>query len=236
MHSDLAMSAAGRGEANVFHRGWFQVVVRDARLNDAVREVLMLYSTARLAGAESGWPELGQAQRFAGIIAEYGPGFEAWAAKLRREAPSMPILVLTPLLEASLLSRLQARNIELATLPLHAPQLVAFVQRALVSDYLPHDRVARLVAHLAKERALTPREVQLVSFCLGNETRARVRRRLGVSENTLKTQIRGLLRKCGERNVDALAKNLLRAALLADRPQQHVEPIAPWCAALPGAA
>jgi DNA-binding NarL/FixJ family response regulator len=220
----------------VFHRGWFQVVVRDVRLNEVVRQVLTLYSTARLSAVDSGWPDLGQVQRFAGIIAEYGPGFEAWAAKLRRGAPSMPILALTPLLDAGLLSRLSARNIEIATLPLHAPQLVAFVQRALVSDYLPHDRVARLVAHLAAERELTPREVQLISFCLGNENRARVRRRLGISENTLKTQIRGLLRKCGERNVDALAKNLLRAALLADRPQHQAEPIAPWCAALPGAA
>jgi hypothetical protein len=54
-----------------------------------------------------------------------------------------------------------------------------------------------------------------VSYCLGDEPRARVRRRLGITENTLKSQIRGLLRKCGERNLDALAKNLLRNALVA---------------------
>jgi hypothetical protein len=43
-----------------------------------------------------------------------------------------------------------------------------------------------------------------------------VRKRLGISENTLKCQVKGLLRKCGERNMDALAKNILRTALLSD--------------------
>jgi DNA-binding NarL/FixJ family response regulator len=224
-------------EADVFHRGWFQVVVRDARLHEALVDTLRLYSTARLSREDGkAWPELGATQRFAGVIVEHAPGLEAWLGKLRQSAPSLPVLVLTPVVDAAFLARLQARNIEIATMPVHLPQLVAFVQRALVSDYLPHDRVARMVAHLATARDLTPREVQLVSFCLGDETRARVRRRLGISENTLKTQIKSLLRKCGERNVDALAKNLLRAALLADRPQRHREPIARWYGDLSGAA
>jgi DNA-binding CsgD family transcriptional regulator len=89
------------------------------------------------------------------------------------------------------------------------------VQRALANSFVPCERVSSTIAHMAETRALTAREVQLVSYCLGDEPRARVRRRLGITENTLKSQIRGLLRKCGERNLDALAKNLLRSALVA---------------------
>lgn len=216
----------------MFQRGWFQLVVRDARASEAVRSVLSLYTTARLAPAESGsWPELGEMTRFAGVIAEYGPGFEAWVGALRRAAPSLPVLALTPLLDGAFFGRLNAQAIEVGMLPLHGPQLVGFVQRALANDYLPHERVGRMVAYLAAQRELTAREVQLLSYCLGDESRARVRRRLGISENTLKTQIKALLRKCGERNVDALAKNLLRAALLSERPQRRAEPIAPWCPA-----
>ena len=74
---------------------------------------------------------------------------------------------------------------------------------------------------------LTPREVQIISFSLGNEPRIRMRKRLGISENTLKSQIKGLLRKCNERNVDSLAKNILRAALLVDKPLDAAV-IAPW--------
>ena len=88
--------------------------------------------------------------------------------------------------------------------------------------------MARLVEGLAQRCQLTAREVQLVSYCLANESRALVRKRLGITENTLKTQVRGLLRKCNERNVDSLAKNLLRAALLLDGPTRRAEPLAPW--------
>jgi DNA-binding NarL/FixJ family response regulator len=212
----------------VFHRGWFQVAVRSVLLSESVHAIAALYGTARLHVNTKAWPELPEMTRFAGVIAEYGPGLEAWAFGLRARCPGLPLLVLLSDLDPALVSRLHGHGIEVAALPLHAPELVAFIQRALVSDFLPHDRVARMVQYLADARGLTPREVQLLSYCLGNEPRARVRRRLGISENTLKTQIRSLLRKCGERNVDALAKNLLRAALLADSPVKRAEPLAPW--------
>ncbi|HTU60264.1 MAG TPA: hypothetical protein VMF89_17560 [Polyangiales bacterium] len=221
----------------MFHRGWFQVAVRSELLNETVRATAALYSTARLHVGASGWPDLADTTRFAGVIAEYGAGFEQWAAALRARCPSLPILVIVAELEGGLLSRLHAQSIEVAALPLHVPELVAFIQRALASDFLPHDRVARMVHYLAQTRGLTAREVQLLSYCLGDEPRARVRRRLGISENTLKTQVRALLRKCGERNVDALAKNLLRAALLAESAPKHAhEALAPWHPALRGAA
>ncbi len=63
-------------------------------------------------------------------------------------------------------------------------------------------------------RNLTSREVQLMAYALGDEPRKQVMRRLGITENTLKTQVRALLRKCGERSMDGLAKNVLRQALI----------------------
>jgi DNA-binding NarL/FixJ family response regulator len=221
----------------VFHRGWFQVAVRSELLSETVHATAALYSTARLHTSPQGWPELKDPARFAGVIAEYAAGFEEWADVLRARCPSLPILAIVSELDAALLSRLHARSIDVAVLPLHGPELIAFIQRALASDFLPHERIARMVQYLARVRGLTAREVQLLSYCLGDEPRARVRRRLGISENTLKTQVRGLLRKCGERNVDALAKNLLRAALLSESVRKHeAEPLAPWHPALRGAA
>jgi DNA-binding NarL/FixJ family response regulator len=206
-------------------------------LCETVHATAALYSTARLHSSPLGWPELKDTPRFAGVIAEYGAGFEQWADRLRASSPSLPILTIVSELDGRLISRLHARSIEVAALPLHVPELVAFIQRSLASDFLPHERVARMVQYLAQARGLTAREVQLVSYCLGDEPRARVRRRLGISENTLKTQVRGLLRKCGERNVDALAKNLLRAALLSESVRKHAaEPLAPWHPAMRGAA
>jgi hypothetical protein len=166
----------------VFHRGWFQIAVSDERLGDAVRRVLVQYGTVQLSRVEAGaWPELAVSARHAGVIAELSTGFEAWVEQLRETSPGLPVLALVNRIEPALLNRLQARAIEVALLPLHAPQLVSFVQRALVSNFLPHERVARMVAYLAETRQLTAREVQLLSYCLGDEPRARVRRRLGIT-------------------------------------------------------
>jgi DNA-binding NarL/FixJ family response regulator len=212
----------------VFHKGWFQIAVSDEQLGDAVRRVLVQYGTVKFAHVQAGaWPEVAAGARYAGVIGELSPGFEAWIERLRQAAPGLPALALARRLEPALLNGLAARGIEVALLPRHAPQLVSYVQRALASNFLPHERVARVVAYLAETRQLTAREVQLLTYCLGDEPRARVRRRLGITENTLKTQIKALLRKCGERNVDSLGKNVLRAALL-ERRAYAGEPLTPW--------
>lgn len=221
-------------------RGYFQLAVRDPNLHEQLRKVLMLYSTVRLTrDARDVFPSVEDPQRCAGVLAEYAPGFEDWLAAVRLRAPALPVLVLVERFDARLSNQLHAQGAELSVRPLHPPQVLAFVQRALASDCLPHDRVARMVAHLAEARGLTAREVQLVSYCLGDMPRAQVRRRLGISENTLKTQVRALLRKCGERNVDSLAKNLLRAAVLGDLGALSARPVTQWlapCEAVPGAA
>jgi DNA-binding NarL/FixJ family response regulator len=215
-------------EAAVFHKGWFQIAVSDEPLGDALRRVLVQYGTVKFARIEAGaWPEVSAGPRYAGVIGELSHGFEAWVERMREAAPGLPALALAHRIEPALLNGLAARGIEVALLPLHAPQLVSFVQRALASNFLPHERVARVVAYLAETRQLTAREVQLLTYCLGDEPRARVRRRLGITENTLKTQIKALLRKCGERNVDSLGKNVLRAALL-EQGTCADEPLAPW--------
>lgn len=212
----------------MFHKGWFQIAVSDELLGDAVRRVLVQYGTVKCALVHAGaWPDVAGGARYAGVIGELCPGFEAWVERLRVAAPGLPALALAHRMDPALLNGLAARGIEVALLPLHGPQLVSFVQRALASNFLPHERVARVVAYLAETRELTAREVQLLTYCLGDEPRARVRRRLGITENTLKTQIKALLRKCGERNVDSLGKNVLRAALLEQRAPVD-EPVAPW--------
>ena len=166
--------------------------------------------------------------RWAGVItdAEHTP-FKVLEA-VRTSFPQIPVMALLDEAHHARVNTLQTRGVELAVMPIDEARVTAFVQRAFASCFLPDERVARLVEGLAQRCQLTAREVQLVSYCLANESRALVRKRLGITENTLKTQVRGLLRKCNERNVDSLAKNLLRAALLLDGPARNVEPIAPW--------
>lgn len=198
----------------MFQRGWFHVDVSLRAPLEQVLGVVRQYAPARVQPlSEQVLSELAQHGRFAGLIVEVQPETSAWLARALDQVPSLPTLALLPSAERTAINTLQARGVAAAVLPLSLPMLVSFVQRALTHNFVPSERVARTIARLAESRRLTAREVQLLDYCLGDEPRARVRRRLGISENTLKTQIRGLLRKCGERNLDALAKNVLRSAL-----------------------
>ncbi len=214
----------------MFHRGWFLVSVADAMLAQQVMGIVRAYGVACCEPlGQAGVDQLAQSQRWAGCIVEASSTNLSLLAALRKRAPTLPILVVMRAGDPVLMNRLQGLGIEAVVTPVPDPNLVSFVQRAFAMGFLPDERVARMVTHVAVERMLTAREVQILSFGLGNEPRERVRRRLGITENTLKTQTRALLRKCGERSVDTLAKNVLRAALLAEKPpSSSVQPVAPW--------
>ncbi len=214
----------------MFHRGWFLISVCDSRLKEQVVRIVSGYGVASCEPlSERHVEQLVGSRRWAGCITDSQPRNLAHVAALRLRAPTLPLLVALAPNETAPINALQAKDVEVVVLPVPEPNLVGFVQRALANGFLPDDRVSRLLSHLATERGLTAREVQLLTFSLGNEPRDRVRRRLGIGENTLKTQIRGLLRKCGERSVDGLAKNLLRVALLSEKPPTaDSQAVAPW--------
>jgi DNA-binding NarL/FixJ family response regulator len=211
----------------MFHRGWFWLHTGSSVLEEHVVGITRHYGVLRTGTLDEASAEIARdPRRWAGLITQVSGHVFAIEA-LRRRAPTLPVLALVDTPQPALVNLLQSRGVEIAALPLDAPRLTAFVQRAFASSFLPDERVAGLVQGLAERAQLTAREVQIISFCLGNEPRLRVRKRLGISENTLKTQIKGLLKKCNERNVDSLAKNILRAALLVDRSDLAV-PLAPW--------
>ncbi|HEY6877807.1 MAG TPA: hypothetical protein VI299_07295 [Polyangiales bacterium] len=200
----------------MFQRGWFHVDVKQADLIAEFAPVVRQYGPTRCAPLNAQViEELAQPGRFAGAIIQVHPENLDQLETLLARMPALPVLALLGPAQRALHNQLTARGVTCAVFPLQSAVIVNFVQRALSHNFVPNARVASTIAQLAETRALTAREVQLVSYCLGDEPRARVRRRLGITENTLKSQIRGLLRKCGERNLDSLAKNVLRTSLLS---------------------
>lgn len=195
----------------MFQRAWFHVDAASEALAFEIAAVVQRYATVRVT-VSCGREQMSQPERFAGVVLAADDA-QARALSLRARYPGLPVLALAA--HVAGLNALQAAGVEVALLPVGAPSLVAFVQRALAAHFVSNARVSRLVRELAVTRTLTTREVQILAYALGDEPRARVRRRLGITENTLKTEVRGLLRKTAARNVDALAKNVLRAALLA---------------------
>lgn len=202
----------------MFQRGFFLLITRDDGLAITLGEPLQRYSVVRRAKCYRGATAmLLPNSRWSGVVVDLD-GFDAEpleAMKRLREAhPLVPVLALVSQASAALINGLHAWRAELVLKPVGEVNLVSFVQRALVSGWLPDERVAAWVDELARARCLTPREVQLMAYALGNESRQKVMRRLGITENTLKTQVRSLLRKCNARSMDGLAKNVLRDALI----------------------
>ncbi len=202
----------------MFQRGFFLLITRDDGLALTLGEPLQRYSVVRRAKC---YPEAAAMllpnSRWSGVVVDLD-GFDAdpldTMKRLREAHPLVPVLALTSQASAHLINGLHAWRAELVLKPVGEVNLVSFVQRSLVSGWLPDERVAAWVDELARARGLTPREVQLMAYALGNESRQKVMRRLGITENTLKTQVRSLLRKCNARSMDGLAKMVLRDALI----------------------
>lgn len=212
----------------MYHRGWFLVDAGEQAFSQLLIERLQQFGIVRARPVDAEATRfLREPGRVAGVILQVTPTDLLKLEHLRAVAPQVSVLALLRAADVALINGLQQRGIEVAVLPVHVPNLVSFAQRALSACCMPHPAVARMVDHVARVRGLSAREVQLLSYTLADEPRARVRRRLGIAENTLKTQVKSLLRKCNERNLDALAKNVLRAALLQGE-SALPEPVAPW--------
>jgi DNA-binding NarL/FixJ family response regulator len=202
----------------MFQRGFFLLIARDDGLAQSLSEPLQRYSVVSRARcyAEAASMLLSNS-RWSGVVVDLD-GFDTDALeamrRLREAHPLVPVLAVASQASAALVNGLHAFRAELVLKPVGELNLVSFVQRALVSGWLPDERVAAWVDELARVRGLTPREVQLMAYALGNESRQKVMRRLGITENTLKTQVRSLLRKCNARSMDGLAKTVLRDALI----------------------
>lgn len=206
------------GRCPMFQRGFFLMVIRDDGLAQALSEPMQRYSVVRRARSyREAVSMLVPRARWSGLVVDLD-GFDAnpfETMKCLRDAhPLVPVLALASSVTPELVNGLHAHRAEVVLKPVGEANIVSFVQRALVSGWLPDERVAAWVDELARRRNLTPREVQLVAYALGNESRQKVIRRLGITENTLKTQVRALLRKCNARSMDSLAKMVLRDALV----------------------
>lgn len=132
---------------------------------------------------------------------------------VRKKELATPALVLTGHHDAHRINRARAMNAEFLCKPPDSENLAGFARRAVAIHWTKSERVARRIDAFALERRLTPREAELVCAAVAGMPRRLVADELGVSENTLKVQIRRLLLKCGAEDLDDLSDAILRQAL-----------------------
>lgn len=175
--------------------------VRDVELVESVRgAVAALKSDEKWAAAilDVGLPD--------------GNGLDV--LKLARELyPLLPVLVLTARDDVATINEAHRLRAEFACKPFDLHEVVRFAKDALSFEHVPAERVAEAVRGLAQECGLTPREVAIVQTSLTHRSRSDVLAELGVSENTLKSHVRSVLKKTGHDSMQSLSRALLRDAL-----------------------
>jgi DNA-binding NarL/FixJ family response regulator len=143
-----------------------------------------------------------------------GSGLDLLAAARARYA-GVPALIATGHLDTSFIRRTHALDAHYLCKPADLDDLLPFVYRALGADAGLHARVAARLSELARRHALSPREAEILVAAVTGVPREVLLQQFGITENTYKSQVRGLLKKFEATDLATLALGVLRAAIAA---------------------
>ncbi len=138
-----------------------------------------------------------------------GSGIEL-VAELRAAPLRLPVLVMTGRDERQLANDAQIAGAQFAFKPIGVRELDAFLVRAAADR--PSARIREAFEAAACDAKWTARERQIVRFALDGMRTREIPRRLGVQASTCKSQIRGLLQKCSDADLDAVVRRILTSA------------------------
>jgi FixJ family two-component response regulator len=198
------------------------VLDADGEFRHAVRRVLL--GLARIDEAESCAAAdllIHAGVRWCGLIAEValpdGSGLD-WLASARRTQKGAAALVLTSQFEVGLVNRAFDFGAHYACKPLPRRGLRAFAIGAIARGETQRDPIAAFTSHMSRVHELSRVEAELVEAAVRDGVQgknlAAVR---GVSANTLKTQVRGALRKLRARSLTEVRERVLRGIVTGER-------------------
>jgi DNA-binding NarL/FixJ family response regulator len=133
-------------------------------------------------------------------------------AEIRQRHGELPVLVLTGELNRDVVNKVQTLRGEYVCKPASADNLNPFIQRALAQARVDDAAIGQRIEHLARQLKLTRRETELLTLSVDGLSRKELADALGVAENTVKAQIRSLLKKSGARSLATLAQKVIKGA------------------------
>lgn len=199
-------------------QGRFLLVEDEIRLGEALCRLFDRYRSTVLVRtvSEANVRLSTETERWTGLVVDIGlpdgSGLEV-VDHARGLYPLLPMLVLTGRFDRVSINRSHALRAEFVCKPATEDDLAGFLRRAITFERVGNDRIAALVDELCRACALTPREVDLVGAVLAGNARKAILDQFDITENTLKSQVRTLLRKTGHESLDALMRALYRDAL-----------------------
>jgi FixJ family two-component response regulator len=197
--------------------GRFLVVEDDPQTAQSVARVLeRCRPTVMAFTLERALSLLAQPREWTGAVIDLGlPDGSGMTAVefVRDRSPLLPVLVLTGRHDRISINQAHSLRAEFVCKPATESDLDRFARRAVTFERVSEQRLAELVDGLCQRKSLTPRESEIVAAAMADVPRAALLEQLGISENTLKSQVRRLLRKTGHDSLQLLSAALLRDAL-----------------------
>ncbi len=140
-------------------------------------------------------------------------GIRAALHRIRADWPLLPLLVVVPTEQPELINLAHPLRARCLVAPLQAADVERFIRHA--QGFCPVERkeLDGYLSRFGQDYELTTREHALVAAGLEGVRRSELLARFRISENTLKSQVRGLLRKTGQASMDALMRSVLRDVL-----------------------
>lgn len=133
-------------------------------------------------------------------------------SEIRARHGGLPVLVLTGELNRDVVNKVQTLRGEYVCKPASAENLNPFIQGALAQARVDDAAIGQRIEHLARQLKLTRRETELLTLSVDGLSRKELADALGVAENTVKAQIRSLLKKSGARSLATLAQKVIKGA------------------------
>ena len=124
---------------------------------------------------------------------------------------SIPIAVLTSVLETAMVNRAARLGALFICKPCGAEELAPFVRQSLIRE-IGSPQVGPILMRISETYSLSPRESQILASVLAGVARDRFLVDQDMSPNTYKTHVKSLLRKTNFLNLSALTAFILRQA------------------------
>ncbi len=131
-------------------------------------------------------------------------------AEIRPEHPFLPVLVLTGELRPAVINAAQRLRAEYVCKPADSENLRSFIRSALAAEPVDGATVRNRIDAASRVYQLTNRECEILALAAEGLCRREVARHLGVTENTVKAQVRGVLKKSGARSIQSLVQEIIR--------------------------
>ncbi len=129
----------------------------------------------------------------------------------RERDPSIPVAVVTSVLDAAMVNRAARLGAIFICKPSGPEELAPFVRQSLIREVgSPH--VGPILMRISETYSLSPRESQILASVLAGVPRDRFLTDQDMSPNTYKTHVKSLLRKTNFLNLSALTAFILRQA------------------------